>query len=136
MHQKVSVIKCTGQATSLDIPAADHISVHRATSIAVVYLTHNMWSQASQDGQVWIDLRRHNDDRSLSLPGQFASWPVGGLPALRAYRCFRVLLAQGPAAATMHASELSLSHFELYGWATRNQGKAGTPAWTETGTPS
>jgi hypothetical protein len=91
-------------------------------------LTHNIWPQASQDGQVWVDLRRHADDRSLSLPGQFASWPVGGLPALRAYRCFRVLLAQGPAAATTHASELSLSHFELYGWATRNQGQAGMPA--------
>jgi hypothetical protein len=71
-----------------------------------------------------VDLRQHTDDRSLSLPGQFASWPVGGPPALRAYRCFRVLLGQGPAAATAHHTELSLSHFELYGWATLSEGKA------------
>lgn len=65
-----------------------------------------------------MDLRRHTNDGSLGLPGQFASWPVGGPAAQRPYRCFRVLLGQGPGAATTHPTELSLSHFELYGWAT------------------
>lgn len=70
--------------------------------------------QGSQDGVAWSDLRRHDGDRTLNLPGQYASWPVGGVAATTAYRYFRIyLLAPNGEAANPH--RLCLSYFELYG---------------------
>jgi hypothetical protein len=70
--------------------------------------------QGSQDGVVWVDLRRHEGDRTLNLPGQYASWPVGGAAATTAYQYFRVsLLSPNREAANPH--RLCLSYIELYG---------------------
>ena len=32
--------------------------------------------QGSNDEEMWIDLRTHTDDRTLSYAGQFVSWPI------------------------------------------------------------
>ncbi len=85
--------------------------------------------QGSQDGVAWNDLRRHDGDRTLNLPGQYASWPVGGNAATTAYRYFRIyLLAPNGEAANPH--RVSLSYFELYGNFYR-QGEEDTTASTE-----
>ena len=47
-------------------------------------------AQGSTDGGEWTDLRRHTNDGSLRLPGQFASWPVSGQAAARSFRHYRV----------------------------------------------
>jgi len=70
--------------------------------------------QGSEDGVTWSDLRCHEGDRTLNLPGQYASWPVGGAAATTAYRYFRIrLIAPNGEAANPH--RLCLSYIELYG---------------------
>lgn len=70
--------------------------------------------QGSQDGVAWRDLRCHEEDWTLNLPGQYASWPVGGAAATTAYRYFRIhLVAPNREAANPH--RLCLSYIELYG---------------------
>jgi hypothetical protein len=70
--------------------------------------------QGSADGAAWADLRRHADDRTLKLPGQYASWPVSGPAAARPYRFFRILLL-APNAEAANPRHACLSYIELYG---------------------
>ena len=73
-----------------------------------------MLLQGCEEGGAWVDLRRHEQDCSLALPGQFASWPVASPPGgSAAFRAFRILLT-GPNAAG--APDLHLSSWELYGY--------------------
>lgn len=51
--------------------------------------------QGSNDLQHWLDLRRHADDTTIRLPGQYGSWPVSGPAACMPFRAFRLLLT-GP----------------------------------------
>jgi hypothetical protein len=84
------------------------------------------WSlQGSQDGVMWSDLRRHDGDRTLNLPGQYASWPVGGAAATTAYRYFRVYLL-APNEESMNPHILCLSYLELYGNFYREEAEAET----------
>ena len=70
--------------------------------------------QGSADGVDWADLRRHECESVLRLPGQYASWPVSGPAAATPYRFFRVhMLAPNPEAA--NPRQVHLSYIELYG---------------------
>lgn len=51
--------------------------------------------QGSNDGATWADLRRHIGNRTIRMPGQYASWPVSSHAAAVPYRLFRLLLV-GP----------------------------------------
>lgn len=66
--------------------------------------------QGSNDGVSWVDLRRHQDDRSLN--GDFAacSWPVPGV--IKPFRYLRILQS-GRNSSNHHF--LALSGFEVYG---------------------
>ncbi len=67
-----------------------------------------------EPGGPWVDLRCHERDSTLALPGQFASWPVPGRPGTAAAcRLFRILLTGPNAAGT---GDLSVSCLELYGY--------------------
>lgn len=73
-----------------------------------------MLLQGRNEGGAWVELRRHEHDCSLALPGQFASWPVASQPGEgAAFHAFRILLT-GPNAAGAH--ELHVSSWELYGY--------------------
>lgn len=70
--------------------------------------------QGCEEGGAWVDLRRHECDATMALPGQFASWPVASRPgAAAAFRCFRIVLVGPNAAGT---GELAVSSLELYGY--------------------
>lgn len=71
--------------------------------------------QASTDGNGWVDLRRHQRDVAISMPGQGISFPVSGHAASMPYRLFRVLLTAPTAGVSGHRNSLHLSLFELYG---------------------
>ncbi len=72
------------------------------------------WSlQGSEDGETWMDLRRHGNDRTLGVPQQYASWPVQGAHAAKPYRWFRIVMDQPCADGTM---QLHVSNVELYGY--------------------
>ncbi|GFR52255.1 hypothetical protein Agub_g14789, partial [Astrephomene gubernaculifera] len=73
--------------------------------------------QGSHDLATWVDLKRHSNDTSIKLPGQYASWPVIGPAAAVPYRAFRLLLT-APNASPNSASRLNfcLSNLELYGF--------------------
>lgn len=76
--------------------------------------------QGSNDEQVWDDLRVHESDTTLTMPGQYASWPVktagGGAGVTRKppYRYFRIVLLRPNEDAT-NPHHLCLSCLELYG---------------------
>lgn len=70
--------------------------------------------QGSHDGHMWVDIRRHERDLALTLPGQYASWAVGGKAAMVPYRHFRILLLAPDPEAT-NPYHICLSHMELYG---------------------
>lgn len=72
-------------------------------------------AQGSNDLQHWLDLRRHDNDGSIRLPGQYASWPVSGPAAALPFRAFRLLLL-GPTQSATNPWAFCLSHFELYGY--------------------
>ncbi|CAN6172082.1 unnamed protein product [Urochloa humidicola] len=72
--------------------------------------------QGSMDGRNWTSLRVHEDDTTICHPGQFASWPILGPPALLPFRFFRVALT-GPAAVSVtNAWNLCICFLELYGY--------------------
>ena len=73
-------------------------------------------TQASEDGEEWVDLRRHVGDSTIKMPGQFASWPISGRAAARLFGHFRVLLLPDPNAGAAASSDLALSSLELYGY--------------------
>ena len=75
-------------------------------------------AQASNNGEEWVDLRRHMDDAEITMAGQYASWPVTGPPACRPFRIFRLLLL-GPTAGLGPRSSkrrFPLSYMEFYGY--------------------
>ena len=72
--------------------------------------------QGSNDGGAsWADLRRHISDRTLRMPGQYASWAVGSRAAAVPYRAFRLLLV-GPNPEATNPHHVCLSLWELYGY--------------------
>lgn len=71
--------------------------------------------QGSNDGAVWTDLRRHEDEKTLKLPGQYASWPVSGGTGMRGgFRYFRVMMV-APNSEAPNPYHVCLSYVELYG---------------------
>jgi hypothetical protein len=83
--------------------------------------------QGSNDGASWADLRRHISDRTLRMPGQYASWAVSSHAAAVPYRFFRLLLVgPNPEAANQH--HVCLSFWELYGYLYRRKQQAAQPA--------
>lgn len=71
--------------------------------------------QGSNDDSSWFDLRRHISDRTIRMPGQYASWPLSSHAAAVPYRFFRLLLVgPNPEAANQH--HVCLSFWELYGF--------------------
>lgn len=76
--------------------------------------------QGSCDGETWIDLRRHANDGTLRMAGQYASWPVpdtGNPP----FRMFRILLTGPNASPGPRSDTIALSGLELYGYLSRGQ---------------
>ena len=69
--------------------------------------------QASNDGKEWVTLRSHVSDNTLSLPGQYASWPVTGHAALFPYQMFRLLLT---GQNSCQRNNMCLSYVEFYGY--------------------
>lgn len=72
--------------------------------------------QASQGGahSDWEDLRRHEDDLTLRLPGQYGSWAVTGHAATVPHRCFRICVTQMQK-GNENPWHASLAQIELYG---------------------
>uniref|UniRef100_A0A1D2AD73 BACK domain-containing protein n=2 Tax=Auxenochlorella protothecoides TaxID=3075 RepID=A0A1D2AD73_AUXPR len=72
--------------------------------------------QASRDGPQcgWEDLRRHENDLTLRLPGQYGSWAVTGHAATVPYRCFRICVMQMQK-GNENPWHASLAQIELYG---------------------
>ncbi|GAA0177007.1 hypothetical protein LIER_29643 [Lithospermum erythrorhizon] len=71
--------------------------------------------QGSMDGKNWTNLRIHENDQTLSKPGQFASWPVIGPNALLPFRYFRVMLT-APTADDTNPWSCCTCFLELYGY--------------------
>lgn len=71
--------------------------------------------QGSSDGKNWTNLRVHENDQTLSKPGQFASWAVTGPNALLPFRYFRVAL-MGPTTDDINPWTLCICFLELYGY--------------------
>lgn len=71
--------------------------------------------QGSMDGQVWTNLRAHENDQTMCGLGQFASWPITGRTALLPFRYFRVIL-MGPTTDDSIAWNLCICFLELYGY--------------------
>ncbi len=75
-----------------------------------------------------MDLKRHANDTTVKVPGQYASWPVIGPAAATPYRAFRLLIT-GPNASPNPASRhnFCLSNVEFYGFMYKGSGAGG---WT------
>ncbi|MCO5582625.1 hypothetical protein L7F22_036523 [Adiantum nelumboides] len=74
------------------------------------------WSlQGSSDDRNWLDLRVHQNEKTLSRAGQFASWPIHSASARLPFRYFRILLT-GPMSSSSHPWNLCLCYIELYGY--------------------
>ncbi|XVE94417.1 hypothetical protein REPUB_Repub02eG0006600 [Reevesia pubescens] len=71
--------------------------------------------QGSIDGRTWVDLRVHENDRTMCKAGQFASWPVTGPNALLPFRFYRVLLT-GPTTDASNPWNFCICFLELYGY--------------------
>lgn len=71
--------------------------------------------QGSIDGENWIDLSVHKDDRTICQPGQFASWPIQGPTSLLPFRFFRVTLT-GPTTSQSNPWNFCICFIELYGY--------------------
>lgn len=69
--------------------------------------------QASNAGEMWVDLQRHVDDKSINMSGQYASWPITGYAAGKPFRFFRLLLQSSPCSCSR---AFALSNMELYGY--------------------
>ncbi|GJX12824.1 BTB/POZ domain-containing protein, partial [Tanacetum coccineum] len=70
--------------------------------------------QGSSDGKNWTNLRVHENDQTVTKPGQFASWAVTGPNALLPFRYFRVAL-MGPTTDDINPWTLCICFLELYG---------------------
>ncbi|KAK9823236.1 hypothetical protein WJX72_001265 [[Myrmecia] bisecta] len=112
---------------SLDLGAANRLMCNYYTlrhDASQDYL--RSWAlQGSHDGLSWVDLRRHLNDATIRLAGQYASWPVVGHAASAPYRMFRILLL-GPNASPVASARqrICLSYIELYGYFHRTSGEA------------
>uniref|UniRef100_A0A6U9RRN1 BTB domain-containing protein n=1 Tax=Picocystis salinarum TaxID=88271 RepID=A0A6U9RRN1_9CHLO len=71
--------------------------------------------EGSEDGEVWLELSRHVDDRTLKKSGQYASWPICHPISTISCSSFRLVLT-GPSSFESRAEELCLSNLELYGY--------------------
>uniref|UniRef100_A0A7N0R7Y1 BTB domain-containing protein n=1 Tax=Kalanchoe fedtschenkoi TaxID=63787 RepID=A0A7N0R7Y1_KALFE len=71
--------------------------------------------QGSLDCKNWTDLRVHENDQSLCIPGQFASWPVTGSNSLLPFRYFRVVLTRHTT-DTANPWNFCICFLELYGY--------------------
>nr|XP_043615321.1 BTB/POZ domain-containing protein At2g30600 [Erigeron canadensis] len=71
--------------------------------------------QGSYDGKNWTNLRVHENDQTVTKPGQFASWAVTGSNALLPFRYFRVAL-MGPTTDDINPWTLNICFLELYGF--------------------
>ncbi|KAG2440290.1 hypothetical protein HXX76_004401 [Chlamydomonas incerta] len=82
--------------------------------------------QGSHDLTNWVDLKRHANDTTVKVPGQYASWPVIGPAAATPYRAFRLLLT-APNASPNPASRYNfcLSNVEFYGFMYKGSGVGG-----------
>ncbi|WVZ82987.1 hypothetical protein U9M48_030182 [Paspalum notatum var. saurae] len=72
--------------------------------------------QGSMDGRSWTSLRVHENDPTICHPGQFASWPVVGPPALLPFRFFRVVMTGPATGCASNAWNLCICFLELYGY--------------------
>ena len=72
--------------------------------------------QGSNDGLTWTSLRQHVDDRTIRMPGQYASWPVAGAGASHPYSQLRIRLNSPTASPNGSSRNLCLSFIELYGY--------------------
>lgn len=79
----------------LHLPWAPHPERQPQLSYCLCCLCCFVCRQGSNDLQHWLDLRRHTDDTTIRLPGQYGSWPVAGPAACMPFRAFRLLLT-GP----------------------------------------
>jgi hypothetical protein len=71
--------------------------------------------QGSMEGTAWTDLRVHKDEKTISSPGQYASWSISGPKASLPFRMFRVVLT-GPTTSKTKPWNLCLCYLELYGY--------------------
>ncbi|KAL5713839.1 hypothetical protein ACHQM5_015881 [Ranunculus cassubicifolius] len=71
--------------------------------------------QGSMDGNIWSNLRGHENEQTICKSGQFASWAVNGPTALLPFRFFRVILT-GPTTSDSIPWNLCVCFLELYGY--------------------
>ena len=69
--------------------------------------------EGSTGGHTWEVLKRHVDDRTVTKPGQFYSWPVPATGAGGGFQHFRLRL-EGPASDGSRL--LAICAWELYGY--------------------
>ncbi len=100
---------------------------HTTTHITPHHTHHTYYAQGSNDLQHWLDLRRHQWDTTIHLPGQYGSWPVTGPAASMPFRAFRLLLL-GPTTSATSPWAFCLSYWELYGYFYKMQPDEGARA--------
>ncbi|KAK9794943.1 hypothetical protein WJX73_004115 [Symbiochloris irregularis] len=109
-----------GSWWSLDLGPAHRLACNYYTlrhDASVAYL--RSWVlQGSEDAEKphWVDLRRHENDLSITRCGQYASWPVLGHAATLPCRLFRILLTGPNANPIPRQDTVCLSSFEFYGY--------------------
>ena len=62
-----------------------------------------------------MDLRRHENDVSLQMPGQCHAWPVAGSAAQLAFQRLRLVQSCSSSGLPGNSSHVCLSNFEFYG---------------------
>jgi len=70
--------------------------------------------EGSEDGETWVELSRHEDDRALKKPGQYASWPICHPISTLSCSAFRIVLT-GPSSIGTRSEEFCISNLEFYG---------------------
>ncbi|KAK3241628.1 hypothetical protein CYMTET_48622 [Cymbomonas tetramitiformis] len=78
------------------------------------------WSlQGSEDEENWVDLRRHENDRTITSRGQYASFPVTGHAALLPFRWLQVAsthkCSDGDGGRRERCPKLCIGALEFYG---------------------
>ena len=63
----------------------------------------------------WVDLRRHDNDVSLQMPGQCHAWPVVSAAAQLAFQKLRLVQTCSSAGRQGSGSHMCLSNLEFYG---------------------
>ena len=75
-----------------------------------------IYLQGSQDALTWNTLKVHNNDHTLKMAGQYASWPVTGYAACMPFRFFRLYQGYSSCSCLQQSSrQLALTYLELYG---------------------